>query len=316
MRIAFFRFEASPQIGAGHAIRSCVIADALSEKGWDCKVVTSENTYEFIEDLKRFERISPEEFFRNVPKHALLVVDNYDLDFSYEAHFRSFASKILVIDDLANRRHECDILIDQTFGRDAKDYDRLVPQNCKVLTGTTYTLLRKQFIDLRAKALEKRRCINEIKKILISFGGGDQSAHIIQTLHIIKKSNCKSDLDIVLGFQGEVKDEIISILKSMPNAYEIHVNPIMAELIYEADLAIGAAGGSVWERSYLGLPQFLKLIDDNQSKIYQNLIESKLAFSIDAFSKHAAESFEEIIKGSSSHPVFENELNHIIKLIV
>lgn len=264
---AFFRFEASPQIGAGHAIRSCVIADALSEKGWDCKIVTSENTYEFIENLKHFERISPEEFFINVPKHDLLVIDNYDLDFSYEAHFRSFASKILVIDDLANRKHECDILIDQTFGRDTKDYDNLVPRNCIVLTGTSYTLLRKQFTDLRAKALKKRKRTKEIKKILISFGGGNQNSGIIEALQMIEKSNCKSDLDIVLGFQDKVQDDIISILKSMPNAYKFHVNPVMAELIYEADLAIGAAGSSVWERSCLGLPQVVVEIADNQNEI-------------------------------------------------
>ena len=115
-KLALFRFEASASIGAGHAMRSCVLADALAEEGWNCKVVTTPETYNFIPNMERFERIEPDDFYDNPILCDLLTIDNYDIDEVYETHFRNFAKKILVIDDLANRKHNCDILINQNFG--------------------------------------------------------------------------------------------------------------------------------------------------------------------------------------------------------
>ncbi|MDP4840374.1 MAG: UDP-2,4-diacetamido-2,4,6-trideoxy-beta-L-altropyranose hydrolase [Alphaproteobacteria bacterium] len=265
---AFFRFEASPAIGAGHAIRSCVIADALVEDGWISYLVTSKNSYDFIPDLKRFDRVDPEDFYDEPVSHDLLVIDHYDLDITYEQYFRTYAKKILVIDDLANRNHDCDILLDQTYGRNAKDYQDLVPENCKILTGSDYVLLRKAFIEMRPMALEKRRKTKEIKRILISMGGSDPQNHTLQALEMIKETGFKGEIDIVLGFKEKSKTAILDFLKGMPNLYRVHVNPNMVQLMYEADLAIGAAGSSVWERCCLWLPQVVMITAENQKNIY------------------------------------------------
>ena len=154
-RIAYFRCEASSDRGAGHAIRCGVLADALIEMGWKCRFVTSHDSYAFISALSRFERVDPEEFYESPLNINLLVVDNYDLDVSYETHFRPYANKILVIDDLANRSHDCDILLDQTYGRNPDDYWDLVPRGAIVLAGSEYVLLRPEFVHLRYQALEK-----------------------------------------------------------------------------------------------------------------------------------------------------------------
>lgn len=264
MQKALFRFEASSAIGAGHAIRSCVIADALQEKGWECKIVTSQTSYDFIENLNRFERIEVEEFYKNPISCDLLVVDSYDLDHVYERHFRAFAKKIMVIDDLANRHHDCDILLDQTYGRLEEDYKNLVPKNCKILTGSDYVLLRKEFIELRPKALEKRRNTKEIKRILVSMGGSDPKNYTLKALEMIKEAEFKGAIDIVLGFQSDNLEVIKNYIKDLPNECNIHFNADMPKLIYEADLAIGAAGSSVWERCCLGLPQKIIPISKQQ----------------------------------------------------
>lgn len=264
---AYFRFEASPTMGAGHAIRSCVIADALNEEGWSCFLVTSDTSYEFIPDLKRFNRINPEDFYTQPVSHDLLIIDHYDLDITYEQYFRRYAKKILVIDDLANRKHECDILLDQTYGRTSQDYKHLVPENCQILTGSDYVLLRREFIEMRPKALEKRRHTKEIERILVSMGGSDPGKLTLKALEMIKESGFKGEIDIVLGFQENGKDAILAFLKDMPNLYRIHVNPNMVQLMYDADVAIGAAGSSVWERCCLGLPQVVMQAAENQSEI-------------------------------------------------
>ncbi len=263
-KLAYFCFEASPTIGAGHAIRSCVVADALAEEGWVCKLVTNEASYKFIAGLKRFERIEPEHFYNNPITCNLLVIDNYELDHVYEKHFRTYAKKILVIDDLANRNHDCDIVLDQTYGREATDYKNLVPQQCKILAGSDYVLLRKEFIELRPKALEKRRQTTEVKRILISMGGSDQQNYTLKALEMVKESGFKGAIDIVMGFTSINIEPVKNYVASLPNECVIHVNANMSKLMYEADLAIGAAGTSVWERCCLGLPQCLTQIADNQ----------------------------------------------------
>lgn len=269
---AYFRFEASPAIGAGHAMRSTVIADALAEKGWDCQIVTLKESYDFIKNLDRFKRVEPDDFYNNPPECDLLVFDHYDLDHVYESHFRTSAKKIMVIDDLADRQHDCDILLDQTYGRDAEDYKKLVPANCEILAGSDYVLLRKEFINLRPKALEKRKNTKEIKRILVSLGGSDPKNFTLNALQMIKESDFKGAIDIVLGFSAPNIESVKKYADSMGNDYTIHTNADMPTLIYDANLAIGAAGSSVWERCCLGLPQVLMVTAENQQLIYENLI--------------------------------------------
>ncbi len=273
-KLAIFRFEASPTIGAGHAIRSFVLAYALVEEGWVCRVVTTLTTYDFIPKLDRFERIDPDNFYQNPLPCDLLVVDNYELDHVYEKNFRPTAKKIMVIDDLANRHHDSDILLDQTYGRDAADYKNLVPQHCKILAGSDYVLLRKEFVELRPKAIEKRRNTAEIKRILVSMGGSDSQNYTLKALDMIKQSGFTGAIDIVLGFKSLNFEAVKDYIASLPNECVIHVNADMPKLVYGADLAVGAAGTSVWERCCLGLPQYLLQTADNQSVVIQQFAHS------------------------------------------
>ncbi|MFM8454160.1 MAG: UDP-2,4-diacetamido-2,4,6-trideoxy-beta-L-altropyranose hydrolase [Gammaproteobacteria bacterium] len=268
---AFFRFEASPEIGAGHAIRSTVIADELVDLGWDCKIITKALTYDFIPHLSKFGRIDPYQFNTNPQKSDLLVFDGYEYDAAYEGRFRAYTNKIMVIDDLANRPHECDILLDQTYGRDAKDYQSLVPNHCRILAGSDYALIRKEIRALRPQALEKRKAKQEIKRILVSLGGSDPKNFTLQALEMIKESGFKGAIDVVLGFASKNRESVETYLATMANDSTIHVNPNLPQLMLEADLAIGAAGSSVWERACLGLPQVLIQTADNQSLIFKNI---------------------------------------------
>lgn len=297
MKTAFFRFEASSTIGAGHAMRSCVIADELVERGWDCQIVTSAETYDFIKSLERFKRIDPEQFYNQPANCDLLVIDNYDLDYTYGRHFRTYAKKLLVIDDLANRQHDCDILLDQTYGRDENDYKSLVSNGCEILTGSDYALIRKEFVELRQKALEKRRNTIKIKRVLISMGGGDVIHWTIEALKMLQDVSFQGEIDISIGFSVKDQSALDQFIETLSNKVTIHVNGNMSELNCNADFAIGAAGSSVWERACLGLPQFLIMTADNQKeivKLFSGLVFSELY-------KNLQDNYQNYEKNISAH---------------
>lgn len=270
-KIALFSVEASLEIGTGHAMRCMVLADLLANIGWECSFISSQKSYDLISKLGRFTRIEPEEFWNNPIQHELLIFDNYSLDEFYENHFRKYAEKILVIDDLANRKHNCDFLLDQNLGTKVEDYKNLVNSNCKILSGTHYCLLRPEFAQLRQTALEKRSQTKIIKKILVNFGGSDINNHSENALREIEKSDFCGEVEVVLGFNALHLEKIQNFAKNSKNKITIHAQADMAQLIFEADMAIAAGGTSAWERCCLGLPTYIVKIADNQEKIFKEL---------------------------------------------
>jgi UDP-2,4-diacetamido-2,4,6-trideoxy-beta-L-altropyranose hydrolase len=283
-KIACFSCEASLEIGTGHVMRSMVLAEKLQENDWNCFFVTSKNSQELIKKLDKFQIIDPQEFFNNPLNCDLLVVDNYDLDENYEKHFRQCVKKILVIDDLANRRHCCDFLIDQNFGTKEENYKNLVNESCKIFVGTDYAILRPEFYNLREKALEKRFQTKNIKKILVNFGGSDLKNHSLSALKMIENSSFVGEVDVVLGFNAIHFEVILDFSIKSKNKINVHRQANMSEIIFEADMAVAAGGSSVWERLCLALPSYLIKIADNQEKIVNSFMNKNESF-VDFYQK-------------------------------
>ncbi|HEY9548026.1 MAG TPA: UDP-2,4-diacetamido-2,4,6-trideoxy-beta-L-altropyranose hydrolase, partial [Kiloniellaceae bacterium] len=125
---AAFRFDASPAMGAGHAYRCLTLAEALTGLGWRCYGITNGGAAATVPALRGNPALTlgSEDSVAARPAD-LLVVDHYGLDALWETPQRRWAKAILVLDDLADRRHDCDVLVDQTFGRAVADYDALLP---------------------------------------------------------------------------------------------------------------------------------------------------------------------------------------------
>ncbi len=202
-----------------------------------------------------------------------IIVDHYSLDASWESPLKSFCKRIFVIDDLANRPHDCDFLLDQNFGRVKGDYECLVPQSAKSFLGPNFALLRPEFKKLRGEAIKKRDA-GRLEKILISMGGIDKNNATKDVLFAL------NDLDIpglnkifvVLGDNAPWIHDIKGLAASMKTPTEVLVNTNkMAQLMFEADLAIGAAGTTSWERCALGLPTLIYIIAENQRAIGEKL---------------------------------------------
>jgi len=197
-----------------------------------------------------------------------IVVDHYALDIRWESIVRKTVKKIMVIDDLADRQHECNILLDQNYFKDMQTrYSGKVQESCKLLLGPRYALLRKEFRDLRKQAKVRN---GKVKKLLVFFGGVDSNNFTLQAIESLSEINAGFQVDIVIGTQHPFKETIESAC--VKNNFVCHVQTsCMAELILEADLAIGAGGSSSWERCCLGLPSLVVAISDNQVAIAKGL---------------------------------------------
>jgi UDP-2,4-diacetamido-2,4,6-trideoxy-beta-L-altropyranose hydrolase len=195
-----------------------------------------------------------------------LVVDHYALDHRWETALAPHHKKLMVIDDLADRTHQCNLLLDQNLGRQPQDYAGLVPPVCQVLTGPQYALLRPEFAALRAYSLQRRQT-SGLKHLLITMGGVDQPNATGQTLQALKNCPLSPDcrITVVMGLTAPWLEDVKALAAQMPWPTDVLVNITdMAQRMADSDLAIGAAGSTAWERCCLGLPTLMVVLADNQ----------------------------------------------------
>lgn len=195
-----------------------------------------------------------------------LIVDHYALDARWEQALKPYYRWLMVIDDLADRAHACDLLLDQTYGRDAKDYQAWVPSDCQVLCGSQYALLRPEFAALRSLSLQ-RRVNPKLHQLLISMGGVDKDNATGRVLDALRDSPLPGDcrITVVMGPAAPWLNEVKQQALSMPWPTEVLVGVgDMARLMADSDLAVGAAGATSWERCCLGLPTAMMVLAENQ----------------------------------------------------
>ncbi len=193
----------------------------------------------------------------------LLVVDHYALDFSWEEKMRPWTRRIMVIDDLADRRHDCDVLLDQNYYNNLENrYESLLPDHCLRLLGPKYVLLRPEFLVERQRLRERDGIV---RQMLVFFGGSDPSNETGKALQAIQMlGEVDIAVDVVVGAGNPHQDQIRQLCSRMPGAcFHCQIDN-MAELMAGADLAIGAGGTAMWERCYLGLPSLVVTVADNQ----------------------------------------------------
>jgi len=202
-----------------------------------------------------------------------LVLDHYAFDKRWEQAARLDGTKLMIIDDLADRVHDCDLLLDQTLGRAASDYKGLVPDHCICLVGPKYALLRTEFADMRAEALVGRLG-RGFQNMLITMGGVDLQDATSRVLRALYGADLPASLRItvVMGAKAPALEQVRTLAQDMQRPTEVLVDVTdMATHMAIADLAIGAAGSTTWERCALGLPTLIVQIADNQASISHTL---------------------------------------------
>jgi len=197
-----------------------------------------------------------------------LVVDHYGLNISWEQHIRPHVGKLMVIDDLAMRKHDCDLLLDQNYAIEGEQrYKGLVSDSCKVLLGPDYGLLRKEFQRLRELRETKQ---SELKKILVFFTAGDDLGETLKAMHGVELFGKIESVDVVVGQANPHNPVIRKKCDELHWGFHCQVD-YMPRLIAEADLVVGAGGSSNWERCALGVPAMVTILAENQAPIAEVL---------------------------------------------
>jgi UDP-2,4-diacetamido-2,4,6-trideoxy-beta-L-altropyranose hydrolase len=301
MRVAF-RVDASRRIGTGHAMRCLTLAETLRSRGAEC-VFVHRNHAGAVGDLMRNrgfdvrllpapESGQPElalsgesETWLGVPlekdvedtQKALnndqvgwLFVDHYSLDASWESRMRSSVARIAVIDDLADRPHDCDLLIDQSavpnpVGR----YDGLVPEHALRLCGPEYALIGEPFSRARSLVGPRR---GPLSRVLVYYGGSDPGNETLRTLRVLSNSRFAGiAVDVVVGPNHPDPASVREIAATRPLTSFHEPQSDLVRLMLEADCFLGAGGTTTWERCSLGLPSIVTTLADNQIPLTQEL---------------------------------------------
>jgi len=304
MKIAF-RTDASSQIGTGHFMRCLTLADELKNKGARIRFISRnlpahlcdmldakgmeyvplsvDVVQEQSDDLAHSNWLGTSQVqdvkatIQVLADHLWdwVVVDHYALDKRWESEVRVRAKQLMVIDDLADRRHDCDVLLDQNFYAGMLTrYSGKVPMHCQLMTGPRYALLSKEFRKLREQI---KPHTGEVKRILVFFGGVDADNYTSQAIGALSAMNIALHVDVVIGKQHPNRDQVQNAC--IAHGYGCHLQTTrMAELMAEADLTIGSGGTAMWERCCLGLPAISFCVAENQRKQIADAAEAGLLY--------------------------------------
>ena len=301
--MAAFRVDASNRIGTGHVMRCLTLAEALRRRGAQClfihrqheghlSTLIEQNGFEVLtlpkpeceaapdhaEDYAAWLGVPAEEDARQSLQSLVdrrpywLVVDHYALDSHWESLMRAAVERILVIDDLANRSHDCDLLVDQNYFPDAiKRYRPLLGESTPVLAGPRYALLSQRYAQARAGMGELS---GEVKRILVYYGGVDASNETARALRVLGESAYHGlAVDVVVGPNNSHREELEKLAVKHPAMTVYGPQNDLVDLMLAADLTLGAGGATTWERCALALPAIVTSVAANQEP-YNRLLQA------------------------------------------
>jgi len=281
--VIVFRTDASTRIGGGHVMRCLALAARLRATGAQVSFVCREHPGQLTDTISdrwgfdvqrlprnlgralRTQRAEVDDFWKDDATQTAaailsqfkrvdwLVVDHYALDARWEETLRPLTRNLMVIDDLADRLHDCDLLVDQNHYSNLESrYDGLVPASCGSLLGPTYALLRPEFAAARSRLQPHD---GTVRRMHISFGATDPTRQTMVALEAISHM-CLKDVmvNVVIGQQNADCERILASASSL-DGVTCHVDSQeMAPLMARADFAIGSGGVSTNERMCVGLP--------------------------------------------------------------
>ena len=291
-----FRVDSSLKIGTGHVMRCLTLAKTLLKEKHTVSFICRNLEGNLIEHIEKnhfdVARLNDENATENPSHlhhadwlgtswqqdagetieildslHAIdwLVIDHYALDIKWEESVKTHVGNIIVIDDLADRKHSANILLDQNYYADMNTrYDELIPENTVHLIGPEYTLLRDEFTEKHGNIKPRT---GKIENILIFFGGTDSENLTLKSINSLKTIDTIASINVVIGNTNPNKNIILNCCGTMRNV-TCHINiDNISTLMQKADLSLGAGGTTTWERCYLGLPAIVFTLAHNQAAV-------------------------------------------------
>jgi len=307
MKVAV-RVDASDQMGTGHLMRCLSIANSLRVQGasvlFICRALpdslrdlvlhnqheiamlrqTSDFAYGDLPHSHWLSCTQEDDALEAISvlsqsAYDWIIVDHYALDFRWEMLIKKHIPKVFVIDDLADRKHDCSVLLDQNFYLNIADrYIGKVSEDCRLLLGPKYSLLRDEFRDLRKVA---QRRVGSVQRLLIFLGGVDSANCTTRIIDVVANMRALIEhVDVVIGAIHPYRQTVEENCKQF--GFHCHVQTSkIAELMLLADLAIGAGGSATWERCCLGLPTITLSVASNQEKLVKDSAVAGLVYALD-----------------------------------
>ncbi len=290
MRI-FIRADASERIGTGHVMRCLTLADQIIKHNSKIEFVflyrtMPEHLHKVIIN-KNFVSLKIQSFYEvgsledagyvvdkiathfKICESDWLIIDHYQIDSIWESAMGKLIRNILVIDDLANRMHQCTVLLDSNlYANYESRYDQRVPHTTLQLLGPKFALLREEFL-LTRNSLPQRDS-GTIQNVLICFGGTDptnETFKVLSALEPLLNGLFKFTITTVVGKANSNVNQIQNMCESIPGALLLVQPESMAMEMAKSDLAICSGGTLTWERYCMGLPGVTIAVADNQIEV-------------------------------------------------
>jgi UDP-2,4-diacetamido-2,4,6-trideoxy-beta-L-altropyranose hydrolase len=263
-------------MGMGHLTRCLALARELRLRGVRCVFISRRRPGDQLGMLSRegfeFVPLSPAQL--DVPEEEdaaetaavlpgnleWLIVDHYGLGIEWERRCGPLAERLMVIDDLADRPHHCDLLLDQNFTTDAGRYSNLVPDHCRRLIGPRFALLRPEYREIRTAP----RRVDGVYRLFVFFGGSDLPDMTRLALQAVSGGAKDLRVDVLIGANHPRRAELERRAGTQPQTRVLEPRPHLADIMEQAHLSLGGGGVTLWERMCMGLPSLVISIAENQ----------------------------------------------------
>lgn len=277
--LTIFRVDVTSKIGLGHFSRCLTLAQHLKKFKYEVYFlgyISQDSVKNQLSELgikllllhekEQLDSNTAISFIKKIKRTCdFLIVDHYELDKSWHLKLRKVVDKIIVIDDLADRELDCDLLVDQNPGRLETDYDNKIPRNCIRLIGPKYALLKQCFAENKDNSIKNRMKHGYIKKVLVSFGGSDPNNFTKTILSQISKKDIGIEYDVIIRSSFESYFELKKI--NLPKYIRLHTDiQDIEQFMFSADMAIGSGGVTALERCVIGLPTIVISAAKNQDQ--------------------------------------------------
>lgn len=299
--VVLFRVDASVRMGTGHTVRCLTLADELRRRGARVHFVQRNHPGHMIDvirdrgfethtlrapltgdcslpdgDYRGWAGVSEEEDSAEclpivqATGAEWVVVDHYGIGEAWHSVVRNIGPRLMVIDDLANRPLNCDVVLDQNYFDDYESrYHGLLPNHCRRLFGPQYALLApeyttaREFVGLRD---------GSIARVLVFFGGSDLHDRTGFALRVLSRPEfAHLTVDVVVGRNYRHRGPLEAVAATRGRVKIWDSLPSLLPLMVRSDVAIGAGGATKWERCCVGLPSIVIPIAENQVQSCQAL---------------------------------------------
>jgi UDP-2,4-diacetamido-2,4,6-trideoxy-beta-L-altropyranose hydrolase len=282
-RIAF-RVDASAAMGQGHLSRCVALAARLRQAGATCHFVggkTLQSWARLIESAghalslidsaphdPRGDAAQTRAALAGGLPVSWLVVDHYGLDARWHEHARPAARRLLALDDLANRPLAVNAVVDPSPCADEAGYRALTPAGCHLHLGPRYCLLRTEFADARSA----QSWPSGGPRIHLAMGGTDPMEQTARMAAALLGWFDRIQVVAVLGGAGPQAEALAALQSRYADRLEVIVaSDRVAATMQGCTCAIGAPGGTLWERFCMGLPTACVTTSPSQRQVVEKL---------------------------------------------